>query len=190
MSELRYVKVTNHCEETVEVYIRRPRAKKQTSAMKARPSKYTLRPDDDTPPLPEHMLIGAKGWEALKNRECVEIAEVPHELRFVHVVNTSEQRVSIDLAPATKARTREKTTVTVSPDKKSRLIDLKSVAQRRKLDHLVRDKKVMVEPNYEIGPTTGRKGAVASYVGESVYICYECGGPIVFRGSPPTPIHI
>jgi hypothetical protein len=190
MSDQRYLKVTNNCNETVEVYIRRPRAKKQTAATKGRPSKYTLPPGYDSPPLAEHLLVGAKGWEALRNNECIEIVNVPYEPRFVQIVNTSEERVSIDVAAATEARTREKTTVAVDPDRKSRVIDLKSVAQRRKLNLLVRGKKVLIEPKYDIGPTTGRKGAVASYAGESVYICYECGGPIVFRGSPPTPIHI
>ncbi len=190
MSELRYVKVTNHCEETVEVYLRRARAKKESSSTRGRPSKYTLRPDQETPPLAHHLLIGAKGWKSLKARECIEIVEVPYEWRFGQIVNTSEQPVSIDVAPAIEARRREKTTVTVGPHKRSRIVDLKSVTQRRKLGRLVREKKVSIEPNYLIGPTTGRKGAVASYVGESVYICYECGGPIIFRGSPPTPIHI
>jgi len=190
MSEPRYVKVTNHCDETVEVYLRRPRAKKESSLTKRLLSKLTLRPDQESEPLPQHLLVGAKGWKSLRTRDCIEIADVPYELRFVQIVNISEQPVSIDVSPAVEARTREKTTVTVDPQKTSRMIDLTSVAQRRKLGRLVRENKVSIEPNYLIGPTTGRKGAVASYVGESVYICYECGGPIIFRGSPPTPIHI
>lgn len=190
MSEVRFVKVINHCQETIKVYLRRLRSKKARPAWQQRASEFIVCPGQESPPLPYNRLHGGKGWTSWSTKECVEIAEVPYEYRFVHILNQSQESVSIELAPAVEARTRERTTVTVQPDQGSRAIDLGSVRKPSKLNTLVKDDKISIEPIHEIGPSTGRKGAVASYIGESVYLCYRCGGPIIFRGSPPTPVHI
>ena len=70
------------------------------------------------------------------------------------------------------------------------MFDKRSISQPRRIESLVKKKVVGILPVYDIGPSTGRGKSIASYVDEDVYICYKCGGPIVFRVSPPTPVHI
>jgi len=183
----KYVKVINGCAETILIYIWYRKTPKPT---RRRRTKYILRPGKVTPPLPWNRLVGGKGFESWRTKECITVDELPDEDRFAQIVNISEEPLSIEVAPETEARKREKTTVTVAPRERSRTLDLTSVTEPGRLNQLIQEKKILLKPHYEIGPTTGRRGAVASYVGESVYICYECGGPIIFRGSPPRPVHI
>ena len=190
MSEVRYVKVANHCVETILVYLRHRRPKKESSLARGRRTHYSLCPERETPPLAYHLLVGAKGWESLSSKKCIEIYDVPHEPRFAQIQNISGESITIELAPAKEAGRRARATVTVQPDESSKAVDLGSVTERSKLSRLAEDKKISINPILEIGPPTGRKGAVASYVGESVYVCYKCGGPIIFRFSPAVPIHL
>ena len=186
MSQQEYVQITNNCRDTIIVYIRYPRPKKSAKG----PKSVILTPQQKTHPLPIHFLVGARGWDKLKNRDCVNIESITDEPRFVQLLNRSTEVLSFDIRLALKVAKKAKTTIELKPGKRSRRVEMKSVSQRRRLDHLVKKKQVDVLPVYDIGPSTGRGRAVASYADEDVYTCYKCGGPIVFRGSPPTPVHI
>jgi hypothetical protein len=187
MSEPEYVKVTNNCPEKITVYLRYPRPRK--GSLKG-PGWFTLISSQSSHPLPLHFLVGAKGWESLKNRACVHIESVSFEPRFVRIANLSGATIELAVVPTAKVAKKRKTTLTIRPGRESRTVDIQSVTQRQRLNNFVKRGQVTVAPVYDIGPSTGRSHAVGSYAAEDVYICYKCGGPIVFRGFPPTPVHI
>ena len=186
MSTPQYVKLLNECEETIKVYLRYPRSPKPFR----RTTEIKILPKHESRALPYPLLIGAKDWDLLKKRDCLKITEVPFEPRFLELLNISTQSLSFEIVPATEARTREITKVTIEPEESSRIIDQQSLREPGLLNKLEKEKKIQIMPVLDIGPSTGLKGAVGSFVGESVYICYKCGGPIIFRGSPPKPVHI
>ena len=187
MAEPAYLKVRNNCREKITVYLRYPRPKRQSVK---RPSSFTLRPRESSHPLPRHFLDGARGWASLTKKDCVTIEIVPFKSRFVQVTNLSPRTLELLVRPAPKRVPEREALLKVKPGKKSRPVDVRSIAQRRRLSKLVELGEAAISPIYEIGPSTGRGGAVASYADEDVYVCYDCGGPIVFRGSPPSPVHI
>ena len=192
MSEVHYVKLTNDCDETLIVYLRHGRPKKVPDSQISPLYEIKIPPKHESPPLAVHMLVGAKivGAKDWEERGCLKRTEIPFEPRFVELINISTESLSLQITPAAEPRKREITKVIIEPEETSRIIDLKSVKEPKVLSKLEKEKKIEVRPVLIIGPSTNLKGAVGSYVGESFYICYECGGPIIFRGSPPKPIHI
>ena len=186
MSQQEYVQVANNCRDTITVYLRYPRPKKLVK----RPMCYILEPQRKTHPLPLHFLVGARGWDKLKNRDCVNIEPIAYEPRFVQLLNRSTKILSFDIKGVPKVAKKVKTTIELKQGKRSRKVEVSYISQRRRLGNLVKKKQIDILPVYDIGPSTGRGKAVASYADEDVYTCYKCGGPIVFRGSPPTPVHI
>jgi hypothetical protein len=187
MTELVYVKIENHCTERIKVNIRYPRPKKKSKSL---PKSFNLEPRQSSHPLPRNFLVGARGWDRLESLDCVDIKTVKYEPRFVQIDNLTEDLVTLNVVPTPKVPIRKKTKLTIEAGKKSRSVDIHSISQRSKLRKLVKTGKVRLAPIYAIGPSTGRGKAVASYAHEDVYICYKCGGPIVFRGDPPMPVHI
>lgn len=186
MSQQEYVQITNNCKETIKVYLRYRRPKKSAK----RPKSFILTPRQKTHPVPIHFLVGARGWNELKNRDCVNIESIAYEPHFVQLLNLSREVLSFEIKLVSKVAKKVKTTIKLEPGKRSRTVEASSVSQRRRLNNLVKKKQVDILPIYDIGPSTGRGRAVASYADEDVYTCFKCGGPIVFRGSPPTPVHI
>jgi hypothetical protein len=187
MSQQEALEITNNCNDTITVFFRYPRPKKQIE----RPNSVILHPGQKTHPIPVHLLVGSRGWEKLKSRECVKIESVAYEARYVRLLNrTKEVVLSFNIRLAAKLAKKAKTTIELKPGQRSRSVQVSSISQRRRLDNLVKEKQVEILPVYDIGPSTGRGRSVASYADEDVYTCYKCGGPIVFRGSPPTPVHI
>lgn len=186
MSQQEALEITNNCNDTITVFLRRRRPKKLTKQQNS----IILRPGQTTNPIPLHFLVGARGWERLKGRECVKIESVAYEARYVQLWNLTKEVIRINIRLAPKLAKKAKTTIELKPGQRSRSVQVSSVTQRRRLDNLVKEKQVEILPVYDIGPSTGRGRAVASYADEDVYTCYKCGGPIVFRGSPPTPVHI
>lgn len=106
----------------------------------------------------------------------------------MQLLNLSKEVLSFDIRLAPKVAKKIKTTIELKPGKRSRTVQVTSVSQRRRLDHLVKKKQVDVLPVYDIGPSTGRGRAVASYVDEDVYTCYKCGG--FLRTQTPSGIYL
>jgi hypothetical protein len=186
MSQQEALEITNNCNDTITVFLRRKRTKKLTK----QPNSIILRPGQSTNPIPLHFLVGARGWEKLKSRECVHIDSIAYEARFVQLLNRTKDVLCFNIRLAPTLAKKAKTTIELKPGQRSRSVQVSSISQRRRLDNLVKEKQVEILPVYDIGPSTGRGRSVASYADEDVYTCYKCGGPIVFRGSPPTPVHI
>lgn len=188
MLSVPYVTITNNCSKTITIYIRFPKPMKVSSGKHL--TDILLPPNQKTIPLPYHLLFGAKGWKKLQEIECVHIARADFEPRFAQIHNISSESLTISVTPDVEIAKRHTTSIRIAPKKPSRSIDSKSIDKPSQVKELEQQQKVKITPIRYIGPPTGYKGAVGSFLGESVYICYKCGGPIIFRGSPARPIHI
>jgi len=189
VAEPRYVRIVNNCDETVTVHRRFPRPKKSLPAPR-RITPLKLKPQHASSALPYHELVGADGWSTLIKRPCIEVMDVEYEPRFVELLNTSGAPLQVELQPAHREAAQGPVTVLIGPKDEPRIIDAEAFANPDELRRLVEDAKVRIKPVVAIGPPTGLGRSVASFGSESVYVCNECGGPIVFRGSPPHPVHI
>jgi hypothetical protein len=187
MTEGDYVRVVNDCPGPVVIYLRRRRPKKGQPI--GVPS-LKLLPGEKTRAVPRQWLVGAKGWEKLRKTDCVIIESVEFKPRFVEFLNSSRELLQIVVrVPRPKAPPRL-AKVTLKPRQRSRVVDLKTVRDKKRLDELMAAGKLEAFPTLTIGAPMGRGKAVGSYYGENVYTCHKCGGPIVFRGAPPTPVHV
>ena len=189
MTSIRHVRVINNCTEAITFFFRHRRPMKGR-APTLLISPVTLQPAEESVPLPYHALVGARGWAELSRRECVQLVTVDFVPRFVTLTNLTPDTVVAEVRPVVAHPRREVRPLELRPRKESRIVDLASISRRGKIGQYLRDGNLKTSLVEAIGPSTGARGAVASFSGESVYICYECGGPIIFRGSPPVPIHI
>jgi hypothetical protein len=181
------VTLINNCLHAVTIYLRYKRPKR---GIDTRPRFFSLDPGAKSKPLPSRLLIGARGWTELERRGCVHLKSVPFDPRHVRLLNKS--RSSLDLVvriPRPRAPTRT-AKITLEPGEKSRLVDVKLLRKQKAFKNLVATKRLAIVPVFDIGPAGEARGATGWYEGDDVYTCYDCGGPIVFRGSPPTPVHI
>jgi hypothetical protein len=125
-------------------------------------------------------------WATLKFRPCVKIKLLPHRPKYIRLLNTSDEIIQLTIA----LRPPKAATLTLRPKATSRIVEYRALADKRRVRTLVAGKRLTVAPVYEIGPAIRGGDVRGVYYGEDVYSCYECGGAIVFRGSPPTPIHV
>jgi hypothetical protein len=188
MQRIPYATIKNNCNEAITVHIRYPRPMKES--LGKHHNEIALLPNEKTDPLPYHLLIGAKGWKALLETDCVLIEVIEFEPRFATILNVSKETLNIAVTPDVDTEKKKPASVRVSPKKAARSLDRKSIDKPSELRRLEAEEKIIITPIRYIGPPTDAKGSVGSLFGESVYSCYKCGGPIIFRGSPPRPIHI
>jgi len=184
----RFVEVLNNCKESIRIYLRFPRPKKPKEHSQ---TSFSLSPGHSSRPVPYPSLVGARNWDRLSERSCIKFKDVPWTPTFASVQNTGREPLNIVLRlPARKRRAPKTKIVKVLAGKTSPPLHLPSLLQKRRLKSLARRKAAKVLPLVYIGPRVGDPPAVGSLGYEDVYVCYECGKPIVFRGSPPVPIHV
>ena len=76
------------------------------------------------------------------------------------------------------------------PGKRSRYIRFNSIIDKQGFKSLLRKRAISARPVAPMGRSSWAWGG-GTYLGDDrVYICYDCGRPIVFRGSPPVPVHV
>ena len=187
MPSVLYVTITNNCSKTITIYIRYPKPMKASSGKHL--TDIPLSPNQEAT-LPYHLLVGAKGWKKLQDTECINISRADYEPRFAQIHNISSESLTLTVTPDVEIAKRHTTSIRISPKKPARSIDSKSIDKPTQIKELEQHQKIRISPIRYIGPPTGHKGAVGSFLGDSVYVCYKCGGPIIFRGSPARPVHI
>jgi hypothetical protein len=186
-----YVQITNKCPEKVRIYFRYVMYTKP-SLKKKRKKFINLLPNRTTYPIARANLVGARNWDEISSRPCILIEAVQHEPQFYYVKNVGKAPLTIPIKPILPKEVaagypKRKKVVVIKPGAVSRAIDKRSFQKPEQLQEFIRSKRASIRPA-DIGP--GREGTYGSFQGEDVYICYECGGPIVFRGHPPRPVHI
>lgn len=186
---IRYVKVTNHCTETINIFFRFLR---ETKVKKPKKVSIRLFPGETSDAIPYPRLVGAKGWQAIEERQCVEITTVDYEPQFILIRNETDKQIELPISVKDPKRPRRKVgTFNIAPQTSPKPLYKKSLLKRSELNKLIDNKSITIKPFIDIGPKTSKNPeVVGSYYGEDVYICYKCGRPIVFRGYPPTPIHV
>ena len=186
MASVPYITITNNCSKQITIHLR------YRAPMKGKPppTKIDLAPKQRIDALPLHLLVGAKGWKSLQEKDCVQIDRIDYEPNFAYLTNITKEILTLDIKPTEFVPEVKPSTIKIDPKKPSRAIYKKSLDKPARLRSLEQEKKLILTPIRHIGPPTKAKRSVGSFLGESVYICYECGAPIIFRGSPPRPIHI
>ncbi len=185
---IRFIEIVNNCKETIRVYLRFPRPKKPRELSQ---TSFSLSPGHSSRPVPYPSLVGARDWDRLHERSCIKFNDVPWTPSFALVQNKSREPLNIVLRLPPKKRRAPKTRIIRVPaGKTSPPLHLPSLLQKRQLKSLARRKAAKILPLAYIGPRVGDPPAVGSFGYEDVYVCYDCGKPIVFRGSPPVPIHV
>lgn len=184
---IKYVEITNRCEHSVKLFLRFERRKKKTET----PPPIELAPGDTSRALPQPALSWSKNDAVLK-KDCISIQTVQWESPFCRIENVkSREPVTVTLAPvAGKSRGRRKTKTKIRQRRESRTLHLRSILEKPKLKKLAKRKVIELRPAAYIGPPARGVAAAGSYGYDDVHICYNCGGPIVFRYHPPIPIHI
>ncbi len=187
-----YVRITNNCTETIKVYLRYVMHTKP-SLRRRRKRFIALKPRETSYPVAKTNLVGGKNWEEISSRPCVLIETVEHEHRFFVVKNTGRSPIAIPIKISVPQELAEKypkqeRTIVIRPGAFSRSIDKKALKFPGQLQELVKARLALVKA-VDIGPSK-KTGAVGSLDGEDVYICYQCGGPIIFRYNPPRPVHV
>src|SRR5689334_6461115 len=184
--DIEIVKLINNCPQRIEIFLRYNRPKK---GVDSRPRSLSLKPGQESWPLPKRLVVGAHGWDELRQRACFVVQHVPFDPRYIRLLNDSPNKIVIPLRVAGTKKVKKRASLIIKPSKTSRVVDLKAIGRRR-LRRLVSKKKVSIQPVFKIGPARMPKRSTGWYDGENVHTCWECGGAIVFRGSPPTPVHI
>lgn len=190
MSEAECLIVRNNCQEEITVNMLRPPGPHPRRQPEEREIPFTVKPGESYRPLQRSLLEGATGWDELRKRDCVIIERVTLEAHYGQVVNLSSAALELAVRLPAKAKPKTEAVVKLKPGKKSRTVDLRSIVEPDQLSEAVDKGEATLLARADIFGAAIRRGAVASYGNEDVYICYECGGPIVFRGDPPRPIHI
>lgn len=177
------IRIHNTCESSITVVLRNPPLKRGASK---RPPSFTLEPNQKCNPFPLHWVDGTAHWEKVKSKSCVKTTLLPHKAKYIRLLNTSDGTIQLPVA----IKRRKAAMITLRAAKTSRIVEYRAIADKRRVRKLVAEGKLTVSPVYEIGPSTRRGEARGSYYGGDVYTCYDCGGAIVFRGNPPTPVHV
>ena len=180
---MEFIRVKNCSDKIVKF---RPHFQRPTKSAPPVYATLSIRPGVTAPVvLPRNAVTGSQQWATVK--KFVSLIRVKAFTGFVGLKAKAESiRAKVKLHVKGK-RTRMKELVISKA--RSTTIHLPSLENRQVLRDLQRKRKITLEPLPYIAPYY-RGGSAGSYGDEDVYVCWDCGGPIVFRGSPPTPIHI
>jgi hypothetical protein len=184
--DIEIVKLINNCPQTIKIFLRYNRPKKGEDS---RPRSLSLKPGQESWPVPKRLVVGAAGWDELRRRACFVVQRVPFDPRFIRFLNESPEKIVVAYTVTRPKRPKKRVILTIKPGKTSRVVDLKAIGRSR-LRGLLAKRKISIRPVFKIGPARMPERSTGWYDGENVYTCWECGGAIVFRGSPPTPVHL
>lgn len=152
------------------------------------PIVLTLRPGERSMPFLDEAAEDNQLWQRLVRDKVVRIERVVFTPAFVSINNPSTEIVRIPIRALDKSKTADKPSqIVVEPKHTTGPVAVGALTAPP--SKVAARFGVNIENNWRIGPPTTPR-AVGTYASEDVYICYECGGPIVFRYRPPRPIHI
>jgi hypothetical protein len=149
------------------------------------PRPIELAPNQVSPVVLLSAIVGCNGWAAVK--DCIHIEDAKDVPDFVRLITPSKK--AIEIAVRTKAEKRgrpRRHKIRISARSKPRAIRADIIVDKKEIRKLEMRKLLKLVPFVPIyPPSTGSYG-----YDDDFYICDDCGHPIVFRGFPPTPIHV
>jgi hypothetical protein len=143
-----------------------------------------LAPGEVSKPVLLQPLVGCDGWAAVKN--CITIHDVAGVPAFVEIRTIQKEPVGLRVRVSRREKAKARIQKIRISRKKPRAIRLDAIVDMSEVKRLQRRrilKLTRIAPLYV--PSSGSYGYEDDF-----YICDKCGRPIVFRGSPPTPIHV
>lgn len=144
-----------------------------------------IKPGETSDPILYTALVGAPSWEAVKHDPDISARDVPNPPRFIAVKNRSNKRLSLLLKVKSEEKAKRKPSTIVLKPQSSKAFRLDSLGTKQVRD-LTQNRSISVSPISLV-----RLPSKSSYGYDSgVHICDKCGGPIIFRGSPPRPVHV
>ncbi|HEX3129512.1 MAG TPA: hypothetical protein VH394_19400 [Thermoanaerobaculia bacterium] len=189
----RFVTVTNKSRTTITLYPDLPGTKKEEQRVEIK-----LAPNERSRPLPYDLLIETEGWQNLVSEGCILVEDIPPwRSTLVNIKNLTSQplRFEVRLPRAGKPKASGKSGAalrkkyTIRPQKFSPRLHVDSIL-KLDVEELARQRAIELKPVPYIGPPLVKPPCVGSFGNDDVYLCYECGQPIVIRYYPPRPIHI
>lgn len=194
----RFVRITNKCSTAIRIYFTFLKPKK---GRQPQLTPFDLNPGDTSRPVPYMRLVGAKDWDDLCEKGCILLKDVIWTPPFAFIENkqTEPLELALPLPPKRKQKEGELKQILVPPSEQSGALYIPRLIQRARLKVLAKRKEVSIVPVPHIGPRIGEppavrsygyKVAVGSYGYDDVFVCWDCGGPIIFRYNPPVPIHV
>jgi hypothetical protein len=143
-------------------------------------------------PLSRMDLIRSRNWASLQTRRCISaIPVVSYTSNFVALTNVSPKRQPVAIKVWRGKPRASKKSVLVLRFRVPRTVRRQSIADYKWIEEQIKKQLIKAVDRYIVRPEpSDPPSSVGSYMGRNVYTCNRCGGPIIFRGSPPKPIHI
>jgi hypothetical protein len=177
-----YVRVSNRCGRKVTLHPYFPRPMKGHAEA---PPAIVLNPNEVSSVVLRGAVVGCEGWSEAK--DCLQLEDVAGVPNFIQLITHSRKPIQIGVKTrAVKRGKPQRRKIRISAGSKPRAIRadiLADPAQVRALKRSGRLKTVPFVPVFP--PSSGSYG-----YDDDFYICDDCGRPIVFRGSPPKPVHV
>jgi hypothetical protein len=183
--EPKWVRLRNLTKRTLNFVLRYLKPSKPVKDYQSN-FRVVLGPEKVSLPVLWSKLIGSPDYHALVEEGAIAVEPSSPPEKYV-LLSATNRPISIQVRPkGAKARR-----ILVKPQRKSIPIRLKDIVNKKEVNSLLRKKSIVLRPSDYIGPIVSKVGSNWYYGYEDdVYVCDECGGPIVFRGYPPIPIHI
>ena len=177
-----YVRLTNRCGRKITLH---PHFQRPMKGPSHPPRPIVLAPNEVSQVVLQNRIVGCAEWGQVK--DCIQINSVNNVPEFAQITTPSRKTIEIAVKTRTnKKGKRKRHKIEIKSTSKPRAIRVDILADPAEIKRLRRRKLlkiVRVTPTYP--PRSGSFG-----YDDELNFCYECGRPIVFRGSPPIPIHV
>lgn len=177
-----YVRLRNGCGRKITLH---PHFQRPMKGPSHPPRPIHLAPNEWSKEVLRGAIVGCVGWAAVK--DCIHVEDAVGVPQFFQLTTPSRKRIEIAVrVKAAKKGKPRRRKIRISASSRPRAIRADILADRDEVKKLKRRRLLKMVP---ITPTYPPRSGSYGY-DDDFYICDECGKPIIFRGSPPTPIHI
>jgi hypothetical protein len=154
-------------------------------------SPIALEPGETSHPIARIIVERSTNYAELRNRGCISVRNVAGPQPFVTIERKTDESVKVRyIGRPPGSRRKRLRRLRLARFQPTRPVYPKALPDKKNLRLLRQRKALKITPVSYIAPAARGESWVGWYGDDRVYVCDKCGGAIVFRGSPPTPIHI
>ncbi len=177
---MQYVQIRNGCGRRIKLF---PRFPKPTKGRAHAPGPIELSPDAVSTPVLLGAVVDCDGWAEVK--DCISLENVAGAPTFISIRASKRKPIKLRLKlKRTKGARASVKVIRIS--EKARVISQDALASPSEVKKLEKQSLVTLKQVFPVYlPSSYSYGYE-----DSLYLCRDCGRPIVFRGSPPRPIHV